>query len=96
MKDSYQKFADDTLAYYLFYGNACMFSIVNVEDIDEVRVNFALMISHLEYCDNFHVYPSRMSKQFFKEAQTGCCGRCNLNVKCVSGNSYWIGCNYGH
>ncbi len=95
MKDSYQKFADD------MFGEVnniytSIFSRVQPQDLDEVRVAFAVKVSHLEYADNFRIYPLAEKEAFYKQADRGCCGSWNGQTKCLSGNIYWVGCNYGH
>ncbi len=92
--DSYQK-----MAYDMFgkiekpYG---FFSRVLQEDLDEVLVQFAVAVSQLEYADNFRIFPLNMEKEFYEVEAKGCCGSFNSQMKCLSGNIYWIGCNYGH
>jgi hypothetical protein len=65
-------------------------------DLDEVRVIFAINVAHLEYADNFRIFPLNMSEEYMAKRNLGCCGSWNIQFKCLSGNIYWIGCNYGH
>lgn len=95
MKDSYQKLADDVFGTYSEKVNA-VFSRVKKQDLDEVRVAFAVNIIHLEYADNFRIYPLEQKEEFYEQESRGCCGSWNSQYKCLSGNIYWIGCNYGH
>lgn len=94
MKDSYQKFADD------MWGQASqnhkLFAQVKVEDLDEVRCMFAVQVAHLQYADNFRIYALEQSKRFYEQASKGCCGSWDSQYKCLSGNIYWVGCNFGH
>jgi hypothetical protein len=92
--DSYQKMALDV------FGNIDkpegVFRYVKQEDLDEVVVQFALLVSELDYADNYRIFPLHMEKEFYDIAKKGCCGSVNSQMKCLSGNIYWIGCNYGH
>jgi hypothetical protein len=92
--DSYQKMACD------MFGNIDkpegVFRYVKQEDLDEVVVQFALLVSELDYADNYRIFPLHMEKEFYAVAEKGCCGNVNSQMKCLSGNIYWIGCNYGH
>jgi hypothetical protein len=96
MKDSYEKFADSALGEYRRMDSDSLFDRVKAQDVSEVRVSFALMITDLEYNDNWRVEPISRTKEFWEIANSGCCGSANTQVKCQSGNIYWIGCNYGH
>lgn len=89
--DSYQKYARD-----VFGGSNWHFRRVSEKDMDEVKVAFALMITGLDRCDNFRIYPLWQKKEYFEQQQQGCCGNIDSQIKCKSGNIYWIGCNYGH
>jgi hypothetical protein len=90
--DSYQKFANDMFDPYI----DDIFKNVKYEDYDEVKITFALAIVGLINTDNFRIYPLKEESQFYAQAEKGCCGSFNSQVKCKSGNIYWIGCNYGH
>lgn len=89
--DSYQRFAKDVLKGYTWHFNR-----VQNQDLDEVQVAFACMISDLEYVDNFRIYPLWMKNDYLDQRDRGCCGSADSQVKCKSGNIYLIGCNYGH
>lgn len=89
--DSYQKYTRDMLAGYNWH-----FHRVKQQDLDEVQVSFAMMLSDLEYTDNFRIYPLYQKQEFYEQAEKGCCGSINRYVKCKSGRIYLIGCNYGH
>lgn len=95
MKDSYQKFADDVFGVENNHINS-VFKFVKQEDIDEVRVLFAINIAHMTCPDNFRIHPLQQKEAFYSQANKGCCGSWNSQIKCLSGNIYWIGCNYGH
>lgn len=90
--DSYQKYSLD---FWGSYKNG-HFQYVKKEDIEEVAIAFAVEVSHLDYADNFRIFPLHMEQQFNQIKDKGCCGSFNSQVKCLSGNIYWIGCNYGH
>lgn len=94
MKDSYQKFADSAFGPYS--NSDKLFAQVKTEDLDEVRCMFAVQIAHLEYADNFRIYSLAQTKQFYEHAAKGCCGSWDSQYKCLSGNIYWVGCNFGH
>lgn len=92
--DSYQK-----LAYDMFGKIEKPFGIffrVKEKDLNEVLVHFALMVCQLENSDNYRIYPLEMKKEFLEVASRGCCLVKNSQIKCESGNIYWVGCNYGH
>lgn len=89
--DSYQRYTKDVLQGYELH-----FHRVQSQDLDEVKVSFALMIVGLEYADNFRIYPLWMKNDYLDQKDRGCCGSVDSQVKCKSGNIYWIGCNYGH
>ena len=91
--DSYTKFADD------FFGPAgasSLFENVEIGDLDEVRVTFALAAEGLEYADNFRVFSINNKKEYYAQASKGCCGSFDSSIRCKSGNVYLIGCNFGH
>lgn len=92
--DSYQKMARDMFGEINHpFG---IFKHVKMEDLDEVVVQFAVMVSGLEYSDNYRIFPLHMEKDFFEVSERGCCGSVDSQVKCRSGNIYWVGCNFGH
>lgn len=95
MLDSYQKFANDVFRFNKEGVNS-IFSQVKEEDLDEVRVIFAVNIIGYEHADNLRVYPVAQKEAFYRQADKGCCGSWNSQIKCISGNIYWVGCNYGH
>ncbi len=92
--DSYQKYANDVLGD--IEKPIGIFKYVKAEDLDEVWVRFSVLVSHLLYADNYRIFPLHMEKQFKEIAVKGCCGSVNTQYKCLSGNVYWVGCNYGH
>lgn len=50
--DSYQKYSNDFWkAYMEFY-----LKDVAAADLDEVKVAFSVVVSHLDYADNFRIY----------------------------------------
>ena len=89
--DSYDKYIKD-----FFKGYYDILVFVKDEDKDEVACEFAINVSHLEYADNFRVFPLNKTKEYYNIKNKGCCGFFDIQVKCKSGNIYWIGCNYGH
>lgn len=98
MLDSYQKFADSA-----FGTDTDWFTSrgVHPQDVDEVRVAFALCIYEggLDYADNFRVArvgDKQGTAAYHERKRQGCCGYFDSQVKCLSGRIYWIGCNYGH
>lgn len=97
-KDSYQKFAEDMFGPIekIAQNEKSAFHRVKKQDLDEVVVAFAVKVAHLEYADNFRVYPLYQEKEFKQQADRGCCGSWDTQYKCLSGNIYWMGCNYGH
>lgn len=90
--DSYQKFAMDELG----PKESGLFQHVKKEDLDEVWVRFALAVNGVMYADNFRVFPLDMRKKYDELRRRGCCGFWDTEYKCVSGNVYLMGCNYGH
>ncbi len=92
--DSYEKYAQDVFG--VLNQPSGIFQHVQKQDLDEVMVNFSLLITDLEYADNFRIFPLSMEKQFLEKKNRGCCGSFNTQYKCLSGNIYWVGCNYGH
>lgn len=90
--DSFDKYARD------FYagGGGGAFGRVHPEDLEQVKVAFAIQVSHLAGADNFRIYPLRDRDAFYAQAARGCCGEWNSQIKCRSGRIYWVGCNYGH
>ena len=91
MTDSYTKFANDMLS-----GCDHVFRHVRQEDLDEVKVAFALMVSDLEYANNYRAFPDTMWDEYELIKRKGCCGSWNTSVRCASGKNYLIGCNFGH
>ena len=90
--DSYVKYANDFLAGV----SDRVFASVRPDDLCEVQVEFAVVVSHLEYADNFRIARVSEKRAFFEKAARGCCGAWNTQIKCSSGHVYWVGCNYGH
>lgn len=90
--DSFVKYADDFCA---AVGTGFLHRVHHA-DVEQVRVMFAVHVSHLDCADNFRVYPLREGKAFFAQAARGCCGEWNSQIRCDSGRIYWVGCNYGH
>lgn len=90
--DSFEKYAEDVFA---GYGDH-LFSCVRESDLSEVKVDVAIYISFLDRVDNLRVYPLNQKSDFYAQAERGCCGSWNSQVKCRSGRFYWVGCNYGH
>jgi hypothetical protein len=97
-KDSYQKFAEDMFGSIeeILQNKESIFSRVKEQDLDEIVTAFSVNVAHLDYADNFRIYPLNQRKEFKEQADSGCCGSWNSQYKCLSGNIYWIGCNYGH
>lgn len=95
MKDAYQKLADDVFGQYNPEVKS-IFSRVSPQDLDEVRVVLAVNTIHLHCVDNERIYPLKEKEAFYQQADKGCCGSWNSQIKCLSGTIYWIGCNYGH
>lgn len=91
--DSYDKYIKDFLDRY---GCDHLFDCVHRRDRAEVICAFAIEITHSPRADNFRVYPLNRTREYYKQANKGCCGRFDSQVKCKSGRIYWIGCNYGH
>lgn len=89
--DSYTKFADD---FFKMCNNVLQY--VKQEDVEEVKVAFAVNVAGLQYADNFRIFPYSMLNDYKKVKEKGCCGFFDSSVKCVSGNIYLIGCNFGH
>lgn len=92
--DSYQKMVVDMFGKH--FAQSKMFQYVDSKDLDEVSVAFALATCKLDYADNFRIFPLHMIEEFYSVANKGCCGSFNSQIKCLSNNIYWIGCNYGH
>lgn len=97
-KDSYQKFAEDMFGTIeeISKNDNSIFHRVNKQDLDEIVVAFSVNVAHLEYADNFRIYPAHQEKEYMKQKNKGCCGSWNTQYKCLSGNIYFLGCNYGH
>lgn len=90
--DSYQKYSNDFWkAYMEFY-----LKDVAAADLDEVKVALSVVVSHLDYADNFRIYRLKDRAAYYKQADKGCCGSWTSYYKCKSGNIYILGCNYGH
>lgn len=97
--DSYEKFAKSvwgTDRYGRIGRSQTLFDKVHKDDLDEIAVAMALLVTDLEYSDRYRVYPFHMSKEYWKYANAGCCGSANLTYRCKSGRVYLYGCNYGH
>ena len=90
--DSYQK------ALQTVFGSLDSYILRNVPCRDREEVGIALMLAWqgCEYVDNCRVFPIRQTKEHFAVRDKGCCGSFDSQVKCQSGNVYWIGFNYGH
>jgi len=90
--DSFEAYADD-----FFRGlDARFLDCVRQEDLKQLKVDFAVYVSHLSCADNFRVARLHDERSFYAQAARGCCGEWNSQVVCRSGNVYWVGCNYGH
>lgn len=98
LHDSYSKWADQVLGVDHVSGvcGTGYLKHVHPNDIDEVKVQFALLIHDLEYVDNFRVFPLSMTKEYKERYNMGCCGYVDTQIKCRSGRIYWAGANYGH
>jgi hypothetical protein len=70
--------------------------MVHKDDIEEMSIALALMVTHEEYSDRYRIYPVSKTKEYWEFANKGCCGSDNCQYKCKSGRLYWYGCNYGH
>lgn len=90
--DSYQK------ALQTMYGSVDAYVLRNVRYKDKEEVGIALMMSEAgcEHVDNYRVFPLHRKEEHFAVRNRGCCGSFDSQVKCRSGNIYWIGFNYGH
>lgn len=92
--DSYQKYAQDLFG--VIDTPKWIFQHVHPDDLDEMVVNFAVLVGGLDCSDNYRIFPLHMGKEFKTIANKGCCGSVNHQYKCLSGRIYWAGCNYGH
>ena len=90
--DSFEKYASD---FFALYGSGTLRN-VHPDDAAQVKVAFSIQVSHLDNPDNFRIYPIREREAFYAQAARGCCGEWNSQVRCSSGRTYWVGCNYGH
>lgn len=89
--DSFQKYAES-----VFGSNTELFKHVEQGDLDEVLVSFSLLVSDLQYSDNYRVFPWSMKKEYYAKSAGGCCGSWDTSLRCKSGNVYLMGCNFGH
>lgn len=90
--DSFVKYANDVLHAL----DDRIFTCVRSEDLNEVKVDFAAVISQFYRADNFRIARLIDEDAFYAQAAKGCCGAWDSQVVCRSGNVYWVGCNYGH
>ena len=73
-----------------------LLKFIKTDDISELLVEFVKEAVECEFVDNLRFYPHDMREEFYKVADSGCCGSANFSVKCKSGNLYRVGFNYGH
>lgn len=97
-KDSFQKLAEDMWGPIdsIMQAKDGLFHRVRKQDLEEIVVAFSVNVAQLEYADNFRIYPLHQKKEYIAQANRGCCGFWDTQYKCLSGNIYWMGCNYGH
>lgn len=98
IQDSFEKYAHSFWEARLYseLDNSRLLQHVNPKDRMEIAIAFSIEVSHLEYADNFRIFPMSMTKEYWAAEQRGCCGSWNSQVKTKSGRLYWLGCNYGH
>ncbi len=67
------------------------------EDRDELmeELTYQIALNDLEYADTYRATPEMdgIEKHVAKQS---CCGSWEGKHTCKSGNTYFIGCNYGH
>lgn len=97
-KDSFQKLAEDMWGPIdkIMQAKDGLFHRVRKQDLEEIVIAFAVNVAQLEYADNFRIYPLHQAREYKAQANRGCCGSWDTQYKCLSGNIYWRGCNYGH
>lgn len=91
VKDHYDQIGFD---YFRVYSK--LFQHVKTEDILEVSYYFNKHTCDLEYNDNYRIFPVSMKAEYDAIFDKGCCGSWDAQLTTSNGNTYLLGCNYGH